>query len=261
LTLVGHDPQSQPIEYRLSLYPDHVGWDVTTGQSAQPGEHAALYQGRSLSADDLRRCVSCHTTNPHAILTATGPESTDSAIGCERCHGPGEHHVRVVSSKTFDPTRNTDLAIARPSVAFGAPIVGLCAECHSPTKTGVTLTPGSPDSIRFQGTTLTWSRCYKESDHKLDCVTCHNPHRNADTSMQWYESRCLRCHSSVGASANRTPTPPIATESGGQTQCPIQPASGCIKCHMPKLETAMLHTAFVDHFIRVHSAPQANGRP
>ena len=110
---------------------------------------------------------------------------------------------------------------------------------------GIALTPGSPDSVRFQGTTLTWSRCYKESDNKLDCVTCHNPHRNAETSAAWYESRCLQCHSSAGATVNRTrQTGERDGRECAEHSCPIQPASGCIECHMPKLATPMAHTRF-----------------
>ena len=89
LTLVGQDPQGHWLEFRLSLYPDPVGWDVTTGQRVQPTKKTGHYQGQVLSADNLRQCIGCHTTNPHAILTKTGLESSDRAIGCERCHGPG----------------------------------------------------------------------------------------------------------------------------------------------------------------------------
>jgi tetratricopeptide (TPR) repeat protein len=261
LTLVGHDPEGRSLEYRLSLYPDRLGWDVTTGQARQPGQQTAFYQGKSLSVDDVRHCISCHHTNPRAILTATGPESSDRAIGCERCHGPGGNHLKAVTSKDFASDHVADLAIARPSLASGQAIVGLCAECHSQTKTGIVLKPGSPDAIRFQGTTLTWSRCYKESDQKLDCVTCHNPHRNVQTSPRWYESRCLQCHSSAGRTANRAGNPPTSVAAGRRTSCPIQPASGCIECHMPKLESTTAHTAFTDHFIRVHPAPEANRHP
>ncbi len=261
LTLVGHNPQGQSIEYRLSLYPDGMGWDVTTGQPLHPGHQAALYQGHFLSIDDVRHCMSCHNTNPHAILTAAAPESSDRAIGCERCHGPGGNHLKAVASKDFVSNDDADLAIARPSQASSPAIVGLCAECHSQKKSGVMLTPSSPDSIRFQGTTLTWSRCYNESEHNLDCVTCHNPHRNVETSTRWYESKCLQCHSSAGATANPTARPASAADAGHRTSCPIQPARDCIGCHMPKLATSTAHTLFTDHFIRVHPAPDSNGRP
>jgi tetratricopeptide (TPR) repeat protein len=256
LTLVGHNPEGQSIEYRLSLYPEGMVWDVTTGQTLHPGRDA-LYQGHAISIDDIRHCMGCHNTNPHAILAATGPESSDRAIGCERCHGPGGNHLRAAAAQDF-ASRDADLAIARPSLVSGPAIVGLCAECHSQKKLGIVLTPGSPNSIRFQGTTLTWSRCYKESDHNLDCVTCHNPHRNAETSTRWYESRCLQCHSYAGATANRAGG---LAGAGPRQSCPIQPASGCIACHMPKLATSTAHTRFTDHFIRVHPAPDSYGRP
>jgi hypothetical protein len=233
-----------------------VGWDVTTGQPPRPDQQLALYQGRSLSIDNLRHCMNCHNTNPHAILTATGPESSDRAIGCERCHGPGGNHLKVTSSKNVATNHDSDLAIARPSLASGPAIVELCADCHSQKKLGVGLTPGSTKSIRFQGTTLTWSRCYKESDSKLDCVTCHNPHRNAETSAQWYVSRCLQCHSSASATVKRAGSLASGIEASGRTSCPVQPAFGCIGCHMPKLETRMAHTVFTDHFIRVHPATE-----
>jgi hypothetical protein len=256
LTLVGHDPDGRSLEYRLSFYPDRVGWDVTTGQIVQPGQRADLYQGRSVATDDVRRCIGCHNTNPHAILTATGPGSLDRAIGCERCHGPGGNHLKAVTSQDFASNHDADLAIARPSLASGPAIVGLCAECHSQKKSGVRLTPGSPNSIRFQGTTLTWSRCYSESDNKLDCVTCHSPHRNAETSVQWYVSRCLQCHSSAGTTVKRAGSLASGTKASDRTSCPVQPAFGCIECHMPKLETTMAHTIFTDHYIRVHPATE-----
>ncbi len=261
LTMVGHDSAGRPLEFRLSLYPDRVGWDVTTGQAVQPGQQDALYQGRSLAADELRHCIGCHFTNPRAILTATGPESSDRAIGCERCHGPGGNHLKATASNDFTSNPDADLAIARPSLTSGPAIVGLCAECHSQKKAGVVLKPGSPEAIRFQGTTLTWSRCYNESNQQLDCLRCHDPHRNAETRAQWYESRCLQCHSSAGAAANRAATPASAADAGRRTSCPVQPAAGCIGCHMPKLATPVAHTLFTDHFIRVHPAPKKNRLP
>ncbi len=248
VTMVGHNEEDRSFEYRLSLYHNSVGWDVTTGQALQPNQDSALYQGREIGPDDMRHCIDCHHTNSHAVLTSTGPELSDHAIGCERCHGPGGNHLKAVTVKDFASNPDPDLAIGRPSLASGAAIVGFCAECHSQKKTGRQLTPGSPDSVRFQGVTLTWSRCYEESGRKLNCVTCHNPHRNAESTPKSYESRCLHCHSSAGATVNRGG----GTNTGGQTSCPVQPASGCIACHMPKKQTDVAHMSFTDHFIRVH---------
>ncbi len=257
MTLIGHDQVGEYVEYRLSFYPDHVGWNVTPGQTLKPNQSPALYQGKPLNIDEVRRCLECHHTNAHAVLTGTGPDPSDRAIGCERCHGPGGNHLKAVNSKVFSSSQEADFAIGRPSLASGPAIVGLCAECHSPTKTGRKLTPDEPDAVRFPGTTLTWSRCYKESGEQLDCVTCHNPHRNAETEARWYESRCLQCHSVAGATATGVSNFASGTAAGGQTPCPVQPASGCVACHMPRKPTPMAHMRdFTDHFIRVHRESQ-----
>jgi len=177
--------------------------------------------------------------------------ATDRSIGCERCHGPGGNHLQVVSSTDFTKKGANDLAIARPSLASGPAIVGLCADCHSARKKGLPLEPGSAQAVRFQGTTLTWSRCYPESDGKLDCLTCHNPHKNAETNKRWYESKCLQCHSSVAGTAVLSQSPTVTTEPRRQSSCPVQPESGRVDCHMPKREALMAHSRFTDHFIRV----------
>jgi tetratricopeptide (TPR) repeat protein len=260
LTLVGHDPDGQSIECRLSFYPDPVGWDVTSGQSLALGQPPASYRGRTLSVDQLRNCVECHVTNPRSILTGSGPESSDRAIGCERCHGPGRHHVKVVSSQGFSSYPDVDLAIARPALASGAAIIGLCAQCHSPRRNSDALEAESPSAIRFQATTLTRSRCYIESGMKLDCVTCHNPHRDAETSLRWYESRCQQCHSPAGKTAKRSGATASGSVEGRSTSCPVQPARDCIACHMPKRETTIAHTPFTDHFIRVHREREVEGK-
>ena len=249
LTLVGHDRQNQSFEYRLSFYSHDVGWDVTSGHPVQPDLPAELYQGMVLTSDAVRRCFVCHVTNPQAVLTNSGPESSDQAIGCEFCHGPGDNHLKAVASlqakqiKAGRFPKDADLSIARPTKASGAAIVGLCGQCHSPRDPNLKLSPGSPDSVRFQGTTLSWSRCYNESGNKLDCVTCHDPHHNVVTSSGWYDSRCLHCHSSGVAEADGV---------AAKTTCPVEPSKNCVGCHMPKVTTPMAHARFTDHFIRVH---------
>ncbi len=247
LTLVGHDSGGQSFEFRLSYYAKPIGWDVTSGHPRDSDLPAAIYQGLAVSADEIRNCMDCHNTHPYAILTGKGPEASDRAIGCERCHGPGGNHLNAVAAKS------ADLAIARPSLATGAPVVGLCSECHSPRHRSTKLSPGSPDSVRFQGATFTWSRCYSESANALDCVTCHDPHRDVEKSAAWYESRCLECHSAAGTGKAKARAPTVA-QRASNTFCPVQPKSGCIACHMPKRKTPMAHALFTDHFIRVHPA-------
>jgi tetratricopeptide (TPR) repeat protein len=255
LTLVGHDRGNKYYESRISAYPDTVGWDVTSGHPVDANLPASLYQGMPLGPDAVRRCLICHATNAHAVMTGTSPVAADKAIGCEQCHGPGGNHVQAVAMN------HQDLSIARPALASGSAIVAICARCHSPRGGDRHLAPGAEDSVRFQGTTLTWSRCYTESGNALDCVTCHNPHRNAETVKDWYESRCLGCHSSSGGSVSRPAARSRRPAGVAKTICPVEPTRNCITCHMPKVKSTMVHTLFTDHFIRVHGrAERSAGR-
>ena len=113
LTLVGHDGEDRPFEYRLSHYPDPVGWDVTSGQPG-PVEQPERYQGSRITADAVRRCLVCHTTNARSILTGSGPESADAAIGCERRHGPGSHHLKAEAARGGRPGDRPTDARGRP---------------------------------------------------------------------------------------------------------------------------------------------------
>jgi hypothetical protein len=254
LTPVGHNATGDYFETRLSYYHAPVGWDVTTGHLPLPDLPPPLYQGKGVPEDGLRRCMHCHNTHPLAILRNSGPESLDSAIGCERCHGPGSNHRQAVA------TRRADLSIARPSLASGAPIVALCGDCHSPRISGVKLSPDDPLSARFPGVALTWSRCYSGSEGALDCVTCHNPHQDVETRAAWYDSRCLECHWATSAPASvRGPAAEVRERAPGGS-CPVQPKNGCIRCHMPKVQTPVPHTQFTDHFIRVRGDGDAEAR-
>lgn len=251
-TLIGHEASGLMVELRLLVY--HEGaqsvWDVTSGHAPHPPV-AFGFLGMPQTDDAVRRCFSCHVTNPQAVLETSGPEAADGAIGCEKCHGPGGNHLLAVAAKF------PDLAIAHPSLSSGARVVKICGQCHSPR--GRSISPDDPTSVRFQGTTLTWSRCYSESNDKLDCVTCHDPYRDASTSAKHYEAKCLSCHTS-GSKPTKNQRPPIAlSEPSHATICLINPTTGCISCHMPSVKDVIPHSSFTDHFIRVHRAPSQAG--
>jgi tetratricopeptide (TPR) repeat protein len=247
LTLVGRSETGQAFELRLSHYRNGAAtqWDVTSGHLLHP-DKPDRYLGESLTEDAVRRCLGCHVTSAQAILKTAGPLAGDHGIGCEKCHGPGENHVIAVKSGI------SDLAIIDPRMATGSRVVKLCAECHSPRRG--TVTRDDPFAVRFQGTTLTWSRCFTESQDKLDCITCHDPHRNAVNLASHYEGKCLSCHSTParapGAPAHSDLT--RASESSSPASCPVNPAHGCIACHMPSVNNVVPHSSFTDHFIRVH---------
>jgi len=255
-TPVGRDASGTFRELRLSFYRDHQGWDVTTGQKPPTdcaGTGPACYLGRVLTEDGVRRCFDCHSTNARLAQEQKPPAGLDHGIGCERCHGPAENHVKAMNAAPAF----SDMAIARPRVASNPQTLELCARCHSPR--GVTVRRDDPASIRFQATTLTWSRCATQSQGALSCLSCHDPHRNAQTDPAYYVQKCLTCHAGpnsppAGHAAGDGARPIELAASVVRKPCPVNPGDGCIDCHMPTRTNALPHTKFTDHFIRVHPA-------
>jgi tetratricopeptide (TPR) repeat protein len=268
-TLVGRDDRGQSFMVRMSYYrsPRGSGWDLATGLPRQPAVEEEYLGKKMFAGDGVRRCLDCHTTNLRSILQEAGPESADHAIGCERCHGPGGHHVAAVAAGF------SDLAIVNPSEASPEAVSQICARCHGTHQPdGLDLPRTDPLWLRFESLTLTWSRCYTESDGALGCTTCHDPHRNAETSAARNEAQCLSCHapdpttSSAGSStstasgrrANPSRGRPDAT--GTQVSCPVNPTTGCLECHMPRIWVEPTHSFKTDHFIRIQNRPPSESR-
>jgi Flp pilus assembly protein TadD len=268
-TFVGPDDRGRPRMLRMSYYrsPRGTGWDITTGLPPQPADEEEYLGKKMAVGDGTRRCLNCHTTNYYAVIQGVGPEAVDHSIGCERCHGPGGHHVAAVGA------RFPDLAI--PSLGTAAPAATnqVCADCHDFHRSETIDAPRtSPRWLRYPSLTLTWSRCYTEADGTLSCSTCHDPHRNAETSAARNEAKCLSCHvpdpttSSAGSpssdASGRREDPSgrglVAKEAA--TPCPINPTQGCIACHMPRIWVQSTHSFKTDHFIRVRDRDPSEGR-
>jgi hypothetical protein len=75
---------------------------------------------------------------------------------------------------------------------------------------------------------------------QLSCLTCHDPHGDAETSPTYYNRRCLSCHS-VAAKPARFRV----------IVCPTGVRGDCVACHMPRDSKSMLYVTFTDHRIRV----------
>ncbi len=255
LTPIGRGEQGKSYELRLSEYREGPAktWDVTTGHPRYPARPEE-FLGQPIDEDGIRRCLVCHVTDTKSALDQSGACAADRGIGCEKCHGPAGNHLRAAEGRLLE----IDPAIGRPRLASGVRVVKICAECHSPR--GHEVARDDPMAARFQGATLTWSRCFTESNDALDCTTCHDPHRNVSTSAAYYESKCLTCHSGKAEGAGE-PRPKssaersrraLLVEAAGHTTCPVNPTTGCVGCHMPAVKDIAPHALFTDHDIRVH---------
>lgn len=253
LTMVSRDSEGGYRIARLSYYdtPKGNGWDRSVLDVTYPSrDRADDFQGQPIGVrDGLARCLYCHLTNPRTGREPTGPETSDRAIGCERCHGPGGNHIAAVEAGV------TDSAIINPAAASPSAVTTRqCNDCHILDPNFRDANPDAPGLVRSQGAGWSLSRCNTESDGAFGCVTCHDPHKSARAvSTAQYETKCLTCHSASvttpsNAKAGPTPGPHAA---GLGRPCPVDARAGCVACHMPQVRIDSLHTKLTDHFIRL----------
>jgi tetratricopeptide (TPR) repeat protein len=219
----------QPIELRMSYYGLETGWALTPGHSPQPDPALENFLGRRLNLKELQGCFDCHTTGPWPGTAPAAHQPLDPGVSCESCHGPGANHLRAVQLDT------DDLAILHPGRLDARELANLCGRCH---KAAVTGQPSPEKASQSQPDTFSSSRCFRGSQGKLNCVTCHDPHENVERSLTRYEPKCLNCHQ-----GGRSPT------------CPVNPKHNCVECHMP-IVPGLLHTRVTDHAIRARPLRQ-----
>ncbi len=137
----------------ISWYPLKRIWDLSPGY-----EKSNYHFTRPIVAE----CLFCHTNqvepDRHAANLFHEPIFRGFAVGCERCHGPGELHVKRRRSGDGDGT--TDLTIVNPrisSIRFVKPFASsaickakhassLAAALHSSTGPGCRSTSFWPTS-------------------------------------------------------------------------------------------------------------------
>jgi tetratricopeptide (TPR) repeat protein len=237
VTMIGRDEEKNYRALRLSSYhaADGIAWGPTSGD-VPDSDAVEDVRGQPIPVrDGVVRCIYCHVTNFRDFRdpppSGFSPTVADSGIGCERCHGPGGNHLAAI--KAGFPDR----AIVNAGTASSSAITAQCADCHVVGSTpDINAAPDDPRYVRSPGLTLTFSRCYTESNGELSCLTCHDPHRDDEEPVSFYEKRCLTCHSQNNAA---------------QTACRVNPSANCLNCHMPKIAVAVLHSFLTDHYIRV----------
>jgi len=256
ITMIGRDDEHDFRALRLSYYhnAEGSGWGRTFGS---PNE-VELVRGQAIVVrDGVNRCLYCHVTQSRDFRdpppeSGVGPAAADRGIGCERCHGPGANHIKAIEADF------ADRATVNAGSATANFINNQCAQCHVVGSRGeIEMQPDNPEYVRSSAATFPFSRCYTESGGGMSCLTCHDPHRDAEKSAAFYETKCLSCHSSQ---QSKPPSKPrvnqkttVPASSGRRTTCPVNPTKGCLDCHMPKVPVHVLHTSLTDHYIRVHA--------
>ncbi|PYS14217.1 MAG: hypothetical protein DMG15_08790, partial [Acidobacteria bacterium] len=211
----------------ISYYTGIRGWDLS------PGYEAGRFRSFTRPAGNL--CVSCHSGIFRPIAGTRNryqdPPFRALAVGCERCHGPGELHVRERLENA--PLRGPiDFSIVNPTRLPQHLRDDVCIQCHfggdarvlRPGKTYLDFRPGTPlgnvvaiftapvalnsDVVKALShpEQMEMSRCSIESNGRLGCITCHDPHvqlRGA-ASSSYFRRKCLTCHTVQSCSLSST---------------------------------------------------------
>jgi predicted CXXCH cytochrome family protein len=236
------------LEHRLTFYAKEGALALTPGHDKSRPTPNLTPNGNVPPSDVTRKCFECHSTQ----LSAHAERRIDEGmmipnVSCERCHGPGRAHV--TAARRVAPQAQLSLPFG-PGGWDSAELVRFCGECHRhpdgprPAK----IRRGDPMLARFQPIGLTMSKCYAQSEGKLNCITCHDPHARPSPNRAEYDTICLNCHGGPGSSSYSPPNerPPVVV-------CAVSPRDRCVECHMPRVATdAGQHVRFSDHWIRIH---------
>src|SRR5262249_57597529 len=107
----------------ISWYSQKGAWGLS------PGFDAERVRGRAIKPD----CLYCHANRTRPVADTVNayqkPPFAGHAIGCERCHGPGELHVK---ERTQRATAGglIDHTIVHPGKLTPALRDSVCRQCH-----------------------------------------------------------------------------------------------------------------------------------
>jgi len=202
-------------------------------------------------------CMSCHNAKTtHNEGSSNKYEKITQGIDCERCHGPGEVHVkRKLEGEIIDTSRYIDYSIVNPGKLPLDLQFDVCQRCHlqgtsilAEGKSFESFKPGTHledvmdtylpkyknDNSFIMAShvdRLKQSACFKNAE--ITCVSCHNPHKSVTTlETNYFDNQCMKCHDI----------------------CDDKQTQNCTSCHMPKsLTTDIMHVSITDHKIGVHS--------
>ncbi len=208
-------------------------------------------------------CVFCHVgmveqqkQNPYKFSIS------EFQIGCERCHGPGELHVK--RHRENPNWVGADDSIVNPESLPRDLAEAVCHQCHTQGVQAINVSgkndwdfrPGQKmtdvrvdfqfrrgdNSMRLVGHVeqMHASKCYTESQ-TLTCVTCHDPHAPPDhgNRVEYFRNQCYECHDDGECGE---PHEKRLSENNNH----------CSECHMPRGETNVSHFALHNHRIGIH---------
>jgi tetratricopeptide (TPR) repeat protein len=262
------------IQTPISWYTQKAAWDLS------PGFAPAHATGRKV----IPECLFCHVNQANHIAGTVNrysvPVFTGHAIGCQRCHGPGERHVAARKRSDAIPP-GPDYTIVNPRHLDRPLREAVCEQCHLQGEIKILARgremydyrPGLAPELFWAAFVrdltvlesgkkavghveqMYQSRCFQESSgaQALGCISCHDPHakETPEQKVAHYRGRCLRCHADKGCSLPE----PVRRQTSKE--------DSCIQCHMPRFASSDIpHTAVTDHrIVRRPDQPFQGGEP
>ncbi len=229
VTFLNRTPQGRLLELPLSWYARSGGWGMSPGYDR--ADH-----------DDFRReisdsCLFCHSAGP-----APAP------IDCARCHGDVQEHLKspvkgsILNPAKLNPQRQLEVCL---QCHLQTTSRGIQDSMRRPGRPAWSYQPGTPLAeykmyfdradgeqsdrleINHAGYRLLQSACFRKSEGKLLCTSCHDPH-----TARVRATACTQCHS-LAHSGESTAT-----------------SAACHTCHMPKrVPIDAIQTMITDHKI------------
>ncbi len=229
-------------------------------------------------------CMSCHNSYPVMAMGSENKyEFIDNGINCERCHGPGEVHVKEKKEgKVVDIARGIDYSIVNPAKLPIDLQLDVCQRCHiqgnailNEGKSFFDFKPG----MRLSEVMNVFMPVYRgrENDHimashvermklsKCFTVSAARAEKNNSGDLRPYKNAltCITCHNPhvsvkqtgtdhFNASCNSCHSP--GKDQGcSETKEVLQLKKyDCVSCHMPASgATDIPHVSVHDHLIRI----------
>jgi Flp pilus assembly protein TadD len=251
-------------ESPITWYTQKAAWDLSPGYDRVPHHF-----GRPVVTD----CLFCHANHVREVAGTENryesPIFEGYAIGCERCHGPGELHARRQEKR--EAYEGVDFTIVNPVHLEPVTREAICEQCHLEgmarvLKRGrqafdfrpglplhlflaVFVSPGgrgaegegakSAEKFVGQVEQLHASRCFRASNGRMGCTTCHDPHAypTASERVAFYRERCQHCH--------KDPSCALPLEVRKKTS----KDDNCVQCHMPGGPSDIAHHSITNHRI------------
>lgn len=213
-------------------------------------------------------CTSCHNSMPLGFMkgSVNRYKKVPGAIDCERCHGPGEAHVkRVTSGEVVDTATETDFSIVNVGKLPYELQFEVCQRCHlqgnsvlAEGKSFLDFRPGmalkevmdiylprysNADDEFIMASHVDRFRqspCVIKGGQEFNCISCHNPHVTVrETRISKFNSTCANCHKG-------TPNYECTAEEARLEQA----GYNCVECHMPQSTSIDIpHVTVHDHKI------------